>query len=307
MILMPPHFVDFRLFQYALTSAEHGSFRRAAAALNLQQSTVSRGVRNLEHRVGTELFERSHAGISPTPAGDRFLREASLGFDHLKRAMRQAVASQRGEDGELTVGASVPFPLFGELFERFREKHAGVELEIVESTTGASSALVQQRRVDVAIVAKRHETGGFQSLHLGEEPMLVVLPRSHSQAGARRLSIEELRQETFILSAGGLGPDIRDYLTRRTTKSGTEPRIQLHRANQCDLINMVASGFGVTIAVGRTRAAIDGVVFIPLAGRSAISVWAIWMDSNPNPALRGLLDIAQERAAMPQATARGRV
>lgn len=91
------------------------------------------------------------------------------------------------------------------------------------------------------------------------------------------------------------------------TKSGTELRIQLHRANQCDLINMVASGFGVTIAVGRIRAAIDGVVFIPLAGRSTISVWAIWMDSNPNPALRGLLDIAQEQTAMPPATTRARV
>ncbi|WP_194291206.1 LysR family transcriptional regulator [Agrobacterium tumefaciens] len=297
---MPKHLVDLRLFQYALTAAEHGSFRRAAAVLNIQQSTVSRGVRSLEDRVGAELFERSHAGILPTPTGDRFLHQTMLGFEHLRRAMRHAEASQRGEHGELTVGASVPFPLFGKLFERLREKHAGIELEIVESTTSASSALVQQRRVDVAIVAKRHEIGGCQSLHLGDEPMQAVLPRSHPQAGARRLSIEELQQEVFILSAGGLGPDIRDYLARRMAKSGTEPRIQLHRANQCDLINMVASGFGVTIAVGRTRAAIDGIVYIPLAGRSTISVWAIWMDSNPNPALRGLLDIAQERTATPR-------
>nr|WP_246764384.1 LysR family substrate-binding domain-containing protein [Rhizobium leguminosarum] len=220
--------------------------------------------------------------------------------------MRQAAASQRGEEGELAVGASVPFTLFGELFERFRKKHAGVELEMIENTTSASSALVQQRRVDVAIVAKLYENGGVQSLHLGEEPMLAVLPRSHSQAGARRLSIEELRQETFILSASGLGPDIRDHLTRRMTKSGTEPRVQLHRASQCDLINMVASGFGVTIVVGRPRATIDGVVFIPLAGRSAISMWAIWMDSNPNPALKALLNVAQERTTIPRQILRGR-
>ncbi|MBY5836288.1 LysR family transcriptional regulator [Rhizobium leguminosarum] len=303
---MRKQLVDFKLFQYALTSAEHGSFRRAAAAMNVQQSTVSRGVRNLELRVGAELFERSHAGIRPTPAGDQFLREATLGFDHLRRAMRQAAASQRGEEGELAVGASVPFTLFGELFERFRKKHAGVELEMIENTTSASSALVQQRRVDVAIVAKLYENGGVQSLHLGEEPMLAVLPRSHSQAGARRLSIEELRQETFILSASGLGPDIRDHLTRRMTKSGTEPRVQLHRASQCDLINMVASGFGVTIVVGRPRATIDGVVFIPLAGRSAISMWAIWMDSNPNPALKALLNVAQERTTIPRQILRGR-
>jgi len=303
---MPQHLIDFRLFQYALTSAEYGSFRRAAAALNIQQSTVSRGVRNLEHRVGADLFERSHAGIRPTSAGDRFLQEATLGFDHLRRAMRQAEASQRGEHGELTVGASVPFMLFSELFECFREKHDSVSVEIVESTTSASSALIQQRRLDVAIVARSSDNGGFQSLHLGDEPMLAVLPRSHSQAGARRLSIEDLRQEMFILSASGLGPDIRDYLTRRMTKSNTEPRVQLHRAGQCDLINMVASGFGVTIVVGRPRAAVNGVVFIPLAGRSAISMWAIWMDSNPNPVLRSLLDVAQELTTVSRVTLRGR-
>ena len=110
---MPDRILDLRLFRYALTSAEHGSFRRAAAALNVQQSTVSRGVRNLEHRVGAELFERGHAGIRPTPAGDRFLEEAIRGFDHLERAMQRVIAVQRGEHGDLTVGLSVPIVLLG--------------------------------------------------------------------------------------------------------------------------------------------------------------------------------------------------
>jgi len=80
---MPDRVLDWRLFRYAMTAAEHGSFRRVAAALNVQQSTVSRGIRNIEHRLGATLFERSHSGIRPTQAGDRFLKEASLGFDLL--------------------------------------------------------------------------------------------------------------------------------------------------------------------------------------------------------------------------------
>ena len=115
--------LDIRLFHYALASAQHGSFRRAAAALNLQQSTMSRGVRILEHRVGAALFERSHAGIRPTPAGERFLEEAALGFDHLERATQRIRAAQRGEAGEITVAASVPFALLGAAFERLRVQH----------------------------------------------------------------------------------------------------------------------------------------------------------------------------------------
>ncbi len=289
---MPDLAFDFRLFRYAFASAEHGSFRRAAAALNIQQSTVSRGVRSLEHRVGATLFERDHAGIRPTPAGDRFLEEANMGFNHLKRAMERAEALQRGEHGEITVGVGVPFMLLGDLFERFGEDHGNVSVEIVESTSSASWTLVKQRKVDVAFVARPCKYAEPRSLHLRDEPMIAVLPRSHHLAGSRKLSLKDLRLERFILGAGGFGPDIEEYLARRMAKWGVEPRLQLHRVGQCDLINMVALGFGVTIVVGPPpRAAADDVALVPLAGKDVLSLWATWMESNPNPALKGLLDV----------------
>jgi DNA-binding transcriptional LysR family regulator len=294
---VPDRILDLRLFRYALASAEHGSFRRAAAALNVQQSTVSRGVRSLEHRVGAELFERDHAGIRPTPAGDRFLEEATLGFDHLKRALQRAEALQRGEHGELSASVSVPFSVIGDFFERFRAGHGGVSVEIVESTSSASWALVQQRSVDVAFVAKVHGNGAPRSLYMRDERVMAVLPRSHPLAGARRLSVAELRRERFILGASGAGPDLQEYLSKRMAKWGVEPRVQLHRVGQCNLINMVALGFGVTIVIGKPPyAAADSVVLVPLAGRSVLSLHAVWLESNPNPALKALLDIVRASA-----------
>lgn len=291
---MPEHFLDLRLLRYALVSAEYGSFRRAAAALNVQQSTVSRGVRSLEDRVRAKLFERDHSGIRPTTAGDRFLEEATLGFDHLRRALQRAEALQRGEHGELTVGVSVPFSILADLFERFRAGHGGVSVEIVESTSGASWALIQQRSVDVAFVVGAHGNSSGRSLYLRDERMMVVLPKSHALATARRLSFEELRRELFILGESGVGPDLRSHLAKRMAKWGVEPRVQLHRVGQCNLINMVALGFGVTIVIGAPpHAATDGVVVVPLAGRNVLSLHAVWTESNPNPALKALLDIVR--------------
>lgn len=291
---MPDRILDLRLFRYALASAEQGSFRRAAAALNVQQSTVSRGVRSLEDRVKAKLFERDHSGIRPTPAGDRFLEESTLGFDHLRRALARAEALQRGEHGELTVGVSVPFSVLGDLFERFRARHGGVSVEIVESTSSGSWALVRQRSVDVAFVARTNGNGAARSLHLRDERMMAVLPQSHSLANARKLSFEELRRERFILGASGVGPDLQQHLTKRLAKWGVESRVQLNRVGLCNLINMVALGFGVTIVIGTPpRAATDGVVVVPLAGRNVLSLHAVWMESNPNPALKGLLDIVR--------------
>lgn len=295
--------IDIRLFRYALASAEHGSFRRAAAALNVQQSTVSRGVRSLEDRIGGELFERNHAGIRPTLAGDRFLEEATLGFDHLRRALQRAEALQRGEHGEVTVSVSVPISVLGDLFERFRASHEGVSVEIAESTSDASSALVQQRSVDMAFVAMTHGNGTPRSLFLRDECIIAVLPQSHPLATARKLSFDELRHERFIFGASGLGPDLQNHLAKRMSKRGVEPRVQLHRVGQCDLINMVALGFGMTLVIGRpARAVTDSVVTVPLAGRNVLSLHAVWMDSNPNPALKALLNIVRAAVQSGQGT-----
>lgn len=288
----PELILDLQLFKYALAAVEHGSFRRAAAALNVQQSTVSRGVRNLEDRVGAKLFEREHSGIRPTPAGDRFLEGATLGFDHLSRALQRAEASQRGEHGELTVGVGVPFIVLGDLFEHFRSDHDGVSVEIVETTSGASEALVQQRSVDVVFVGGPHRYRLARSLYLRDERIMAVLPKSHPLAGARKVSFDDLRQERFIFGASGIGPDLQEHLTKRMATSGDEPRMQRHRVGYCNLINMVALGFGLTLVIGTPpRAFADGVVIVPLAGRNVLSLHAVWMESNPNPALEALLDI----------------
>src|SRR5690606_20144753 len=112
--------------------------------------------------------------------------------------------------------------------------------------------------------------------------------------GARNVKLEELRQERFILCAGGLGPDIEEHLVRRMARWGVEPRVQLHRVGQCNLMNMVAMGFGVTLVAGPPpRSASDGVVLVRLAGRHVVPLYAVWMESKPNPALKALLDIVR--------------
>jgi DNA-binding transcriptional LysR family regulator len=49
--------------QYAVSAAEHGSFRRAAEALLLRQSTVSRCVRKLEESTSLIVVERVIGGV----------------------------------------------------------------------------------------------------------------------------------------------------------------------------------------------------------------------------------------------------
>ena len=67
---------DVRQLRYAIAAADHGSFYRAAKALNVEQSTISRNILRLEASVGSKIFERSRSGVTTTFAGRAFIQAA---------------------------------------------------------------------------------------------------------------------------------------------------------------------------------------------------------------------------------------
>lgn len=68
--------IELRHLRYFIVAAEHGSFRKAGAARGVQESAISRCVRDLEDELGASLFNRYNGGVRLTFAGERFLRRA---------------------------------------------------------------------------------------------------------------------------------------------------------------------------------------------------------------------------------------
>jgi DNA-binding transcriptional LysR family regulator len=68
--------IQFRHLRYVLATAECGSFRRAAKELEVQESAVSRRVRDLEDEICAALFIRQSSGVILTYAGKKFAEHA---------------------------------------------------------------------------------------------------------------------------------------------------------------------------------------------------------------------------------------
>ena len=73
--MLPMRF-ELRLLQYAQALAQHAGFSRAAEALGISQPTLSRGIKELETRVGVPLFHRSRLGNELTDFGRVFMQHA---------------------------------------------------------------------------------------------------------------------------------------------------------------------------------------------------------------------------------------
>ncbi|KQT60744.1 MULTISPECIES: helix-turn-helix domain-containing protein [unclassified Aureimonas] len=64
--------IELRHLRCALAAADHGSFRRAAGALGVRPSSVSRRIRDLEAMLDVKIFVRSSGGVQVTASGQGF-------------------------------------------------------------------------------------------------------------------------------------------------------------------------------------------------------------------------------------------
>src|SRR5476649_2849447 len=85
---------------------EQGSFRAAARALDIAQSTLTQAIQSLEAELGVVLLNRSHQGISLTALGEKFLVRANAIIRDCERAMQEMQQSLGEPEGQIALGVT---------------------------------------------------------------------------------------------------------------------------------------------------------------------------------------------------------
>jgi DNA-binding transcriptional LysR family regulator len=308
---VPDVALDLRFLRYAVIAAEQGSFRKAATLLGLSQASVSRRIDILESRLGFKLFCRTPGGVSLTLVGERFLAEAIKGIDHLDRAIHMAASTSRGERGIVRVGilSSLNSGFLRDVLTTFRQKYRHVEVIVQEATARESLHYLVIGEIDVSFTTGIPNIPGYATELLWSERVLVAMPAGHDLARREGLTWQELQHEAFIVSSGGPGPEIHDYLVRRLARLGFRPDVKIQFVGREGLMNLVAIGYGLTLvsnsSLGREM---PGVVIRPILGDGdVLESSAMWSSKNSNPVLRRLLSIARSLARSRPAVGAGSV
>jgi DNA-binding transcriptional LysR family regulator len=287
--------VELRHLRYAIAAADHGSFRRAARTLSVEESTLSRRIRDLEDELGAALFVRRASGVQLTYAGERFLDHARRAMGEVTHAVVEVGAIGRGEAGAVRVGifSSLASGFLADLLREYLIKHPDVRTDVFEGSPSGHLSAVRHHQTDIAFLTGEQEVDGCDRLHLWDERVLVAMPRLHRLADFAALSWEDLRAERFIVSEADPGPEIHDYLVKHLAGLGHHPSIERHRVSRDNLMNLVSIGGGLTLTSEATVGAnFPGVVYKPLAGE-LLPFCAFWSPRNDNPALRRMLSLAR--------------
>jgi len=284
--------------EHALTVAEHLSFRRAAEAMGISQSSISKRIAALEDMVGVALFERHHSGVRVTDAGQRFFRHVRSALDHLDEASRVAGRIGRVETGHLRIGISsslasgfLPF-----LIHTFSTQHPEVRIVVEDCAASDCFALLRDRRFDLVFTIGDVDARDFESQRFWSERIFIALPDGHPLCQKEMIGWAELADaETIILNRSASRQGKYDEVVRRWTAINRTLDIHYLSVARDTLMHLVGLGWGISLT---TEAAIavpfPGVVFRPLADEDHVLRFSgVWLSQNNNQALRRVIAIAR--------------
>jgi DNA-binding transcriptional LysR family regulator len=297
--------VDLQHLRYAVAAADHGSFRRAAETLLLQQSTLSRCIRQLEHSIGLAIFERSSGGVRATAAGRDFLRTARSILEQLDSLVRNTHHAGQGEAGRLSVGffTSLSAGNLRATLVDYQTRFVQIDVCLKESSRKRLVTALRNGALDIAIVTGELPLLETQGMPLWSERILLALLKEHPLASKEVVYWTDLRDETVLLSQYDPGHELEDLLMSRLVSPEDRPKIARHDVSRGIIKSLIAAGLGVSLV---TESDI-GVNFSGLAyrelrdgtGPSRVGFSAHWRSDNGNPALANFLKLLGERYPLP--------
>lgn len=291
--------IELRHLRYAIAAAEHHSFRRAASVLGVQQSAVSRRIRDIEDGVGASLFTRHSAGVDLTDAGCKFVHHARSAMAEIDRAAKLAGSSGRGERGSVRLGvfSSLASGFIARMLRKYEAMNARVGIEYIEGAPREHIAAIRRFQLDVAFLTGPVDILDCDTEHFWTEKVFVVVPSDNPLAARDSLSWEQLKDQHFVVSETYPGPEIHDYLVKHLANLGQHASVECCAVGRDNLMQIVSFGRGLSLtSEATTGTRFPGVVYRELVGEE-LPFHAVWSPENDNPALRRLLSLARKMAS----------
>lgn len=285
--------MEIRDLWYFSALAESGNYLDAALDLGIAQSTLSKRIMALETELGATLVDRSKRKIAITEAGVTVLsysrRMLSAHQDMKKELARPGTAlAPVVTIRSVPVLAAYDIP---SLLARLRKTEPAIELRVIETEAKEILPALLNGDADLGIMRGAFvDTARFEYAPLYDDEAVAVLPNMHPLCDAGPLDLMQLRTERFILM--GKQTLQLDFFVARCLEHGFKPEI-VHTSTHADnVLNMVASGLGVSLLPRRIAEFPkgDGISIVPLRDRIAMGLGIAWLKSDaPAPSLKRLL------------------
>lgn len=277
--------VGLHHLRYVLAAAEQGGFRRAARLLGVQQSAVSRRIKELEARLGAPIFERGLNGVQLTAAGQDFVRGAHNVVAELDLVVDRVADAGRDQLGSLSIGVlgGLGGGQLSSLLQRLVGLETGLRVDLVEGDGPALVGALLAGRLDLAFLLDT--PGRLTSTPAWRERLMIALPIDDPGCAKITLTWPDLAGRR-LFAPSGIAPAVTALISRRAPDLVAAPLA----AGAGGAARLTALGQGCALINEGALAPVTGVAYRPIA-RALLTFRAAIGRRPEKPAVRRMLSL----------------
>ena len=176
-------------------------FYCAAERLAIDQSALSRRIRQLEDLLGYQLIRRTTREVSLTAAGEIFHERTRLMRDQIATAVRAAEIAAEGKAGSLRVGymSFAAMEIMPRIVREFTSRYPDIELELQYLRTQGQKIELSRNNLDVGFMLGPFGHPQFDVRTLVSEPPVAILSADHRLATRHSLTLSEIAAYPMVL------------------------------------------------------------------------------------------------------------
>ena len=287
--------MELRHLRCFLAVAEKLHFARAAEKLHIEQSPLSRTVKELEEELGVQLFIRTSRSTRLTLAGRLFLKHVPRVFTALEQARESVKSAANGFHGQLRIALSdgITPSRLPALLARCREEDPEMEIRLFEVSLAQQLKGLHDDLYDAGFSMADEVGDGIIVEPAWEEELMVAVPARHPALAYKRIPLEEVLRYPLVLGDPAVCEGHARQIDRILRKQEKEPLVVQHVATFDVMMALVSAGLALGLA-GTAHIAASrepGVVGRPLAGRSPmLTTYLLRRDTEPSQALARFIE-----------------
>lgn len=218
---------------------------KAAEELHMTQPAVSLAIKELEQHYGVILFDRIGRRLKITEAGQRLMEYSShilSLFDDMEKGMKDWDSF-----GIIRIGASITIgsQFLPNYVKAFYNRFPGTEVNAVIGSSELLEQKILNNELDFALIEGVPHAPSLVAEEYMEDHLAVICPANGCFYQGKQFSVDEFRQQKFLLREHGSGT--RETFDRTTEAAGFSVRPAWEAMSTTALVNAVINGLGIAV------------------------------------------------------------
>ncbi len=245
--------MELHQLRYFVAVADLGSFTRAAEKCLVAQPSLSQQIIKLERELRQPLFERLGRTVRLTEAGRALYAQAVTVLGTVDDIRERVTASTHPGHGTVNVGAipTIAPYLLPPLLKDFSKRFLRATVALHENLTEFTVRGCLEGELDVGVIASPADTDLIHTEALFAEELLLALPPKHPLVKKRRITLEDVAGEPFVLmnEIHCLGEQVMGFCKQQ----GCLPVVHCRSAQLLTVQELVALGHGISLVPAMAR------------------------------------------------------